>query len=260
MDRPDYTYHTHTDRSDGGANLTEMLRGAAAAGIHEYGVSDHMVLNDLPRHVSWTMDFAELPDYVSEIRQAAASSELRVRLGLEMDYFPRFWQEPRVSQILEGGQFDYFIGSVHFIDDFALDSSPDDWLSLSTGDVDEIYRRYWQAVTEMAMLPVFTIIGHLDLPKKFNIYPSVRFEREIEIALTAIKTAGAAVEINTAGWDKPCGEAYPSLELLEQCVDFGIPLVISDDAHCPQDIGRYFDRGVALAVQAGTENLWRLPP
>ena len=64
---------------------------------------------------------------------------------------------------------------------------------------------------------------------------------------TRRRDAGVAVEISTAGLRKPVGELYPDPALLRACVARGVPITTASDAHVPVDVGRDFDRALALA-------------
>ncbi|HSP43685.1 MAG TPA: histidinol phosphate phosphatase, partial [Luteolibacter sp.] len=103
----------------------------------------------------------------------------------------------------------------------------------------------------MAESGLFDILGHPDLVKKFSYRPGGDLARFYEPVVDAIAAAGCTIEINTAGWHKPCAEAYPTPEFLELACSAGVPLVISSDAHAPADIGRDFDRAIELAKSAG---------
>lgn len=59
------------------------------------------------------------------------------------------------------------------------------------------------------------------------------------------------VEINTAGWRKPVGEQYPSLELLKLARERGVCITLGSDAHKPEQIAADFDKAIALAEAAG---------
>ena len=47
---------------------------------------------------------------------------LPVKLGLEVDYFPGIERE--LAELLEPYPWDYLLGSVHFVDGFAVDQEP----------------------------------------------------------------------------------------------------------------------------------------
>ena len=93
------------------------------------------------------------------------------------------------------------------------------------------------------------MIAHLDLPKKFALSPSYDQTDETEAALAAIAASGKVMEVNTAGWDKPCNDSYPNAKLIQRAKELGIPLVLSSDSHDICHIGRHFDRG-AVALGA----------
>lgn len=249
------SYHNHTDWSDGTASLDEMIDGARHAGLEEFGVSDHFTLAPGNRTYDWALAPDSLDAYVADVQRAMSSDqELVVRMGLEVDYFPETIAQ--VREKLAPYQFDYLIGSVHFVDDFPIDFEARYWEELAPDDRNRIWRMYWERVRAAAETRMFDFIGHLDLPKKFGYYPSVDLTGHALAALDAIAKSGAAIEINTSGWDKPAREAYPSAFLLEQAQRRRIPLVINADAHSPAHVARDFDRARLMALDAGyTETL-----
>jgi len=46
-----------------------------------------------------------------------------------------------------------------------------------------------------------------------------------------------SIELNSAGFRKPIGEAYPSLELLELAYEKNIPITFGSDAHSVEQGG-----------------------
>jgi histidinol-phosphatase (PHP family) len=250
------SYHNHTNWSDGIATVSTMIDGARKAGLDELGISDHYVLTPDFRQVSWSMK-TDLPaEYAARICQAAENAGgIAVRLGLEVDYFPETIE--LVQRLLAPYNFDYLIGSVHFVDGFPIDSDLRPWKELTQDTRDNIWRGYWQRLRAAAGTGLFDIAGHFDLPKKFGYFPSVDLTQDALAALDAISAAGMAIEINTAGWEKPVNEAYPSLFYLQEAKRRNIPVVISADAHKPEDLVRHFDRARALATEAGYTELVR---
>jgi histidinol-phosphatase (PHP family) len=244
------SYHNHTVWSDGTATLAEMIDGARRAGLDELGISDHFVLAPDNQQFSWAMDPGFLAEYVSSVRQAGAKvKDLTIRLGLEVDYFPETIE--LVAQRLAPYSLDYIIGSVHFVDGFRIDDSAQPWGENSQDFRDQIWRRYWQHMRAAAETKLFDMVGHFDLPKKFNYYPSVDLTEEALTALDAIAAAQMAIEINTSGWNKTVQEAYPSLFYLREANLREIPLVINSDAHAVDDVAGHFARARALAAAAG---------
>jgi len=227
-----------------------MVRAAEAAGLKEVGISDHFVLppgGDVD--LSWAMPCSKIGEYVEEVEEAARRSEMTVRLGVEVDYFPETFEE--VQTRLASYAFDYVIGAAHFADGFPVDADACYWEELDEAGVDRVYRTYYRRVAELVRTGFFDVVAHLDLPKKFGFRPTVDLSRETDEALDAVAASGPALELNTAGWDKPCAEAYPCETLLRACRRRGVPVLISADAHAPCEVDRHFARGAELLKRVG---------
>lgn len=243
-------YHTHTPlcfHAEG--EPEEYIDAAIAAGISEYGISDHAPAKPEPFD-DWRMLESDLPKYFEWIDRAKAHAgdRINIRTGLECDWLPgcEAWIEDLKSRY----PWDYLIGSVHYIQE-KWDFDNPVWIGRwAETDVDEAWSRYWQSYEDMAESGLFRVLGHPDLIKKFGYRPSGDLSRFYDPVIEAIATNGSAIEINTAGWHKPCKEAYPHLEFLQLARDAGIPLIISSDAHKPNEVGRDFARAIELAKQA----------
>ena len=250
---PDGTFHTHTTWSDGTATVTEMVAAAAAAGFRVVGISDHFGLYPDGREV-FGLRKRQFDGYVNEVLAVREGAPVKLLLGLELDFVTGC--EAVMRDWLARAPFDYVIGSVHFLDGFPLDMAPEPWQKLSAAEVNALYGRYWQTVAEVARSGLADVIGHLDLPKKFGFLPTLEPRREMAAALDAIAAAGLPIEINTAGWDKPCHDAYPAEPLLRECFRRGIPAMVSDDAHGTADLGRHFPEAVERLRRIGYREVW----
>ena len=250
------SYHNHTTWSDGAPTLAAQIQAAKAAGLDELGISDHYVLYPGGEEVDWSLPLDMLGDYVLELRAAAHEVRgLTLRLGIEADFFPETIEDLR--ERLAPYPWDYVIGSVHYVDGFPIDENTRFWDALSPEEQNEKWRLYWVRIRQLAESGVFDFVAHPDLPKKFGHRPTVDLTAEITAALDAIAAADMAIEINTAGWSLPAGEAYPSLELLQAARAREIPLLINADAHFPEFLTRNFDRARDLAREAGYTELVR---
>jgi histidinol-phosphatase (PHP family) len=249
------SYHNHTTWSDGETSLAEQIAGAKAAGLLELGMSDHYTVSPT-EIVEWSMPLERLGDYVQELSEAKASTTgLIVRIGVEADYFPETVRE--LDERLLQQPFDYVIGSVHYVNGFPLDETKELWDALSADEVNEVWRGYWDRIVGLANSGAYDFVGHIDLPKKFGVFPTEsQFEYE-EAALNAVAAAGMAIEINTAGWYKPANEAYPTLDILRRANNKNIPLLINADAHHPDHLTRDFDKARTLALDAGYSSVVR---
>jgi histidinol-phosphatase (PHP family) len=244
-------YHTHTPLCQHAmGEPEEYIAAARAAGLTEYGISDHAPVRPEPFD-NWRMAEAELPAYFEWIARArAAAGPLPVRAGLECDWLAGC--EGWIDDLAGRYPWDYLIGSVHYLGDWDFDNPK--WLGRwAEADVGEVWSHYWKAYASMAQSRRFDILGHPDLVKKFSHRPPGDLSRFYEPVIDAIAESGAAIELNTAGWHKPCAEAYPHPRFLELACQAGIPLVISSDAHAPGEVARDFDKAIEWARAAGYE-------
>ncbi|MDN5346790.1 MAG: histidinol-phosphatase family [Clostridia bacterium] len=184
----------------------------------------------------------------TELRQMFPGLEIRV--GLEIDF--RRGRQDLGS--LVACPWDYLIGSVHEIDGWSYDE-PGEEDGFAAWDIDELYRRYFQLVAEVAASGYFQIVGHLDLIKLYG-HRSRRPVVELaEGALRAIARAGMAVEINAAGLFRPVKELYPAPELLSRCFALNIPVTFGSDAHEPDQVGRGRAEALELLRRVGYTRL-----
>ena len=246
----DYHVHLRPDDLDASPqdyfnaeNVDRYLDAAGAAGVGELGVSEHVyrfsAALDVWEHAFWR-EYAidDLDAYCEFVRTTP------LRLGIEMDFIPG--REDRIANLLTGRDFDYVIGSVHFVGERAVDDDEYDiWEGGS--DPDRIWSRYFEVIAELVRSGLYDVLAHPDLVK---VWGSARPgpERDprfhYEPAIEAIAESGIAVEVSTAGLRRPVGELYPSQAFAEMCVEAGAAFALSSDAHAPEDVGRDYDRAV----------------
>ncbi|MDQ2940475.1 MAG: histidinol-phosphatase [Actinomycetota bacterium] len=226
-------------------NVERYLEAARAAGIEELGVSEHIhrfeQSLELWNHPFWQ---AQATDDLDAYCEFVRSTPLR--LGVEMDYVPG--AEKQTAELIAAHDFDYVVGSVHFVGDRAVDM--DEYgVWAQEADPDEVWRRYFEGLATAARSGLFDILAHPDLVKIWGRgRPGPLRDRRAyyETAVEAIVESGIAVEVSTAGLRKPVGEIYPAADFAEMCVEAGAQFALSSDAHTPEQIG--YEYGQALAL------------
>lgn len=189
--------------------------------------------------------------YRAAIRGLAEASRgrLRIMLGLEAE-LAKPWS--RVA-----GEYDYVIGSCHFVaaPDGTLvpvDHSPrlleEGIRGGFAGDAASFVRAYFAAVRS-TLSADFEIVGHPDLVRKFNAkHPffdeaASWYRGELEATADAIAASGKLVEVNTGaisrGW---LDDAYPSPEFRAMLRERGVRFVLSSDAHSADALDCAFER------------------
>jgi histidinol-phosphatase (PHP family) len=258
----DYHVHLRTDDLEStperfftAANAERYREVATERGISELGVAEHIyrfrAAMEIWQHPFWRQyAHDDLDDYCGFVRE-----ETDLRLGIEMDFVPG--AEDRIGNVLDGRDWDYVVGSVHFLRDHSLDT--EDYSVWGAGEsADRIWRRYFETVAASALSGLYDVIAHPDLVKVWGSGAPVpdRDPRYFyEPAVEAFAEAGVAVELSTAGWRKPVAEQYPAVPLLEMLVDAGCPLALSSDAHVPDQLGFEYERAVELLESLGVREI-----
>jgi histidinol-phosphatase (PHP family) len=203
----------------------------------------------------WRMLREELPRYIEAVEEARARfPQLTIRLGLECDFLQG--GEQWIEELTGMAEWDFLIGSVHYLPEGWEVDHPKYIGRFRDGDVEAIWASYWRTYEQCIRSGLFDFVAHPDLPKKFGFRPTGDLRRFYEPALAALAETGTAFEINTAGLRKECRELYPAVEFLRLTRSAGVPLLINSDAHAPEEVGAGFAEAVAAAKQAGfTETL-----
>lgn len=250
-------YHIHTPRcGDAEGDYEEYIQEALQKGITEIGFSGHSPQYFLPkgeRKRESAIPEEELSTYIQEVEKLREKYQGRitVRIGLEVDFVPG--KEEAMYSIVDFYSWDYLLLSVHYLDGWPFDH-PKYIGRYQEEDINEVYRRYYRTLKMGVETGVFDVVAHFDLPKKFGFLATETIV-EVEEVLQSCREHNMVLEINTAGFYKPIGEAYPSFAILEQANKLGLQLCLGSDAHRPHEVGRSFDTALSLARSAGFQNL-----
>lgn len=243
----DYHLHSYLCRH-GQGEIYEYVEAAIQKGLNEIGFAEHIPIPELDDPTG-RMLFDHWETYVHDVRQAQKTyPEITIRFGIEADYLPEHM--PFIESFLGDYEFDYVIGSVHFVDDWDF-SNPTFDHRLEEFGVDYLYERYYQLIQEAASTGLYDIIGHLDLPKKMRRQPSVPDAEWIDTTLHVIKEQDLALDVNTSGLRKEAREIYPRPEILQRALGLGISVCLGSDAHKPADVAADFDESIRLLKQLG---------
>jgi histidinol-phosphatase (PHP family) len=233
--------------------MERYVERAIEAGLTELGFSDHLFMYWLPAQgrdpelgmAEWEHDF-----YIQDVERCRSryAADISIRLSTEADFIPG--HEAELERILRGYDWDYVIGSVHFLDGWGFDDAR--YLAgFESWNIDELYTRYFDVIGASAETGLFDTIGHCDLVKKFGHRPHTDPGEWYTSVAARFARAGVCVEVNTGGLRKPVAEAYPHPSLLGALRAAGVPVTFGSDAHAPGEVAADFATACDLLRQAG---------
>jgi histidinol-phosphatase (PHP family) len=256
-------YHLHLRPDEVGTaeqyftreNAERYLAAAEEQGIEELGVSEHIYrfgeALELWDHPYWRDQATdELGAYCEFVRTTP------LRLGMEADFIRG--AEDRIASLLDAHDFDYVVGSVHYLGEKGAvdDRRYDVWDSFP--DADSLWREYFEWQAALVRSGLFDIVSHPDLVKIWGADrpaperdPRFHYEPFAE----ALAESQVAVEVSTAGLRKPVGEIYPSRELAEMCLEAGADFALSSDAHAPDQVGFGYEEALGFLADLGVERI-----
>ena len=257
MNLPLSDLHMHTTYCDGKGSAEEMVLAAIAKGYHTVGLSGH---SHTPFDTRYCM--TEQGEYFTECRRLKAkyADRISVQIGLELE---------ALSEEIPVG-LDYLIGSVHYFTEgdrrFDVDGSAEKQaLALSFGfggDLHRLIDNYFGSVVRMVERVRPDIVGHFDLITKFSergsiIDPTDTYYRGAALdALRAVLRISPRLEVNSGAISRGYRtEAYPSDELICEVLKEGGRLILTSDAHAPENIGFAFEAAAARLVSLGCDRV-----
>lgn len=261
-------YHTHSCFCDGKGKPREYVEFALAHGFRALGFSGHS-----PLPYSNSFSIKDYQGYCDDIRSLKVefADRIDIRLGLEIDYVHGLLED--FKPLIEQGGLDYTIGSVHLIPNpdniealrqlcssasaeqqkqipyhlWMIDGpryeTYDNGLRHIFGDdIRAGVRAYFHQQNAMLERNRPTIVGH---PDKIVMHNRDRYFTEDEtwyrdLALETIhliKSLDLICEINTRGIYKGRhSDYYPGKWLIQEMNHLRIPVIVSTDAHAPEDL------------------------
>jgi len=253
--------HVHTFRCRHAEGTpSEYVRAAATRGVGTVAFTDHLplapaVVELVAGAEKYAMPATELPVYISEVAEAAELGQelgVEVLCGIEVDAVSSALDH--ASAILESYPFDIVLGSVHFIDDWAFDD-PSRRDRYAEWRPEDLWERYFGDLAWAAASGIADVMAHADLVKKFCFVPEGPQDALYEQTAALLRSAGVAVEVNTAGLRKPCQELYPAPAFLKALQRAGVPVTVGSDAHSPHEVGAGWSEAISALREAGYKSM-----
>ena len=171
-------------------------------------------------------------DFITKARHKVYP--VKIKFGLEVCYFKGF--EDLVVKLTKDKGFDFLLGSIHFVGDFAFDHTPELWKGV---DVDKTYHQYFEDSYSLARCHIFDGIGHPDSIKLFGHKPSFVLTEYYESLAEELSENHMYAEQNS-GIERRCPDTASlgmDPELIRILKKHHVPIITSSDAHYPEDVG-----------------------
>ena len=240
----------HTAYCDGACTPEDMVLSAIDKGLDTVGICCHSYTFF---DESYCIKKADIPRYLAELRYLRTKyyDTIHVLCGVEQDYYSDYPTD----------EFDYVIGSVHYIkageDYIPVDESVEILKEAAQkyfgGDMYALCEKYFETVADVVNQTDCDIIGHFDLISKF-IEREPLFDADHPRYVAAWRKAvdelvkyDVPFEINTGAISRGYRTSpYPSREIQDYIREKGGRFVLSSDAHSADAIAFGFNEELGM--------------
>jgi len=242
-----FDYHLHSSVSfDSESDAKSMALRAKEIGLREICFTDHCDYNSDKTKKHYPIDLTEYDVVYSSLEVPG----LKIKRGFEFGLTD--WNRPELDLMLSQRQFDFVIGSVHFVDGF----DPYDreyWIDKTEK---EAYLGYLERILECIKIhDRFNVLGHLTYVSRSVYNPtknSLEYRDYSEICDEIFRVLIAkdkGIEINTSAIGS-LGVLLPSYEFVKRYRELGGRIVtVGSDAHSPERVGQHIDEALSLAKE-----------
>lgn len=262
-------YHTHTHFCDGSSEPELYVLKAINSGFEKLGFSGHA---PVPFENSYAIKEENLENYCNTILELKEKykDQITIYLALEIDYIPGLTKP--FAEFVKSCKLDYTIGSIHlvtnqqekklwFIDGSKIEEYDNGVKNAFDGDIKKGVTAFYQQTNEMLINQKPDIIGHFDKIKMNNrnryfTQDEKWYQDLISETLSVIKEQKTIVEVNTRGlYKKRSEELFPGIDILKKIKQLDIPIIISSDAHKPDELPLLINETRILLKDIGFKSL-----
>jgi len=260
-----YNFHQHSNFSDGKVAPEKYVNQAVRLGFSAIGFSEH---SPLPFANNFSLKDENIDEYVFETDRLKEKmkGKLDIFRALEMDFIPGISDD--FDYWRERCKVDYLIGSIHLVKPWGYDllwftDGPDSKIydhgidHFFDGNIQKAVKAFFYQTNEMIESQKFEIIGHFDKVKMHNqnryfTEDEVWYRKLVGETIELIKQRGLIVEVNTRGlYKKRSDSLFPDGYALKRVQESGIPVIISSDAHEPNELNSLFSYAKQKLIDFG---------
>jgi len=235
-------YHTHTIFCDGKDTPEDIVKEAVSLGCTEIGFSGHSytdTIDDEP----FCMTKENTEKYKKEINRLKTvyGDKIKILSGVEQDYYSD----------ASTADYDYVIGSVHYVLKDGCYISVDESREAQIRDVEKYYNSdfyefandYYKLVGDIYNKTKCDIVGHFDLITKFNENNDLfdtkneRYIKAYSEAVDKLLNKGLYFEVNYGAISRNYRTTpYPNQDILDILIKSNEKIIYSSDCHKKEDL------------------------
>ncbi len=235
-------YHTHTIFCDGKDTPEDIVKEAVSLGCTEIGFSGHSytdTIDDEP----FCMTKENTEKYKKEINRLKTvyGDKIKILSGVEQDYYSD----------ASTADYDYVIGSVHYVLKDGCYISVDESREAQIRDVEKYYNGdfyefandYYKLVGDIYNKTKCDIVGHFDLITKFNENNDLfdtkneRYIKAYSEAVDKLLNKGLYFEVNYGAISRNYRTTpYPNQDILDILIKSNEKIIYSSDCHKKEDL------------------------
>lgn len=259
----EFTLHTHNNecRFDGRASAEEMISAAAEKGFKTIGVSNHLIchrglFHPPVREPMFMEDFNEAEKiymrHIEILENLKGKYNIDIKISFEADYYPDKEWRNNFEKMLKRLPVDYLVGTCHFLMSKDLSFLCNIYhlkhltTPLTAEQEKEYVKNYFANIVGAIKSGYYSFMAHLDYCTIFGLGESPEYDEDKYKIIEALRETKLPFEINTSGYNR-INRPHPAPWIIKELAKTGdVPVLISDDAHDPSQLGQHFEKAEAL--------------
>jgi histidinol-phosphatase (PHP family) len=263
-------FHTHSNFCDGAESPEEYVKQALLKEMASLGFSGHA---PVPFPSTWNMPENIFGNYIADIQslQAKYRAQIPIFLGAEIDYI----RDIQSAADFQKYHLNYIISAIHYLNpqneeipwDFII--SPSVFrLGLKKyfeNDIKKLIKLYYTEMNLMIEKGGFDIVAHIDQIGKFNqgnqwfSEQDTFYKNSYKETIELCAEKNIIIEINTRGRLKNLTENYyPSGDFIKECRAKNVQIILSADAHRPQEVDSFLPEALHYIKNLGYKEIMTL--
>lgn len=245
-------YHVHTNNSfDSTETMLNHCKRAVEIGLKEIVFTEHYDLNPFDEGLG-VFNYDKYSKEILECRELYGD-KLLIKKGLELGE-PHLYED-RHEEVKKDRDFDFFIGSVHYLGDNVLHSD------YSDRKEEDVWEQFFSGVLQSAKKGDFHIIGHIDVlkryvPSNYSKYKASDHEEVIREILKAAIENDKGIELNTSGLRQAVGDYLPTLDIIKWYYELGGKIItVGSDAHTAKHLGMHIKEAIGVLRDIGFKTI-----